>query len=154
MIDNTYHILYSNRSQAYFNSQKYEEAAQDGKWCIRTSPKDFVKGYHRLANAQFALKDYKGALATCKKAEQNGFRGNRDINSMYAKCQPLAKQQEAAELAKLTGIARLKAEGNGFFKNSRYQDAIEKYSQVCDKLTDECSAEDKAILISCLNNRA
>jgi len=152
--DSSYHVLYSNRSQAHFNCGNYAEAAVDGKLCIRTSPKDFVKGYHRLANAQFALKQYKEALATCKKAESNGFRGNRDINNMYTKCAPLAKKQEEQELARLTGHAKSKALGNKFFKEGRYEDAIQHYTKVCNGLTDEASGEDQKTLISCLNNRA
>jgi len=113
-----------------------------------------VKGYHRLANAQFQLKDYKGALDTCKKAESKGFRGNRDINNMYAKCNPLAKKQEEAMIAALKGNARHKAEGNSFFKGGRYEMAIEKYSKVINNLSNECEGEDKKILLSCLNNRA
>lgn len=154
-VDPTYHVLYSNRSQAYYNSGKYAEAAKDGEYCIKTSPKDFVKGYHRRANALFALRDYQGALATCKKAESNGFRGNRDINSMYSKCAPLAKKQEDDRLSKLTGHAKSKGFGNKFFKAGQYERAIEFYDKVCKSLRDEsCSDKDKAILISCLNNRA
>lgn len=153
-VDPTYHVLYSNRSQAYFNCGNYKEAAADGKLCIRTSPKNFVKGYHRLANAQFAQKQYIEALATCKKAESNGHRGNKDINNMYAKCAPLAKKQEEQKLARLTGHAKSKAYGNKFFKEGRYEDAIHNYTRVCDGLTDEARGDDKQTLISCLNNRA
>jgi len=152
-VDRTYHVLYSNRSQAYYNCGKYKEAAADGLACIRVNPK-FLKGYHRLANAQFALKQYKGALETCKTAEKNGFRGNADILNMYNKCAPLAKKQEQEELAGLTGHARSKAEGNQFFKQGRYEDAIVRYNKVCDNLGDSCTGEDRQTLISCLNNRA
>merc|ERR1719399_735821 len=153
-VDPTYHVLYSNRSQAYYNSGDYTAAAADGIKCIKTSPKTFVKGYHRLANAQFKLKDFKGALATCKKAEKAGFRGNRDINRMYSKVAPLARKQEEEELAKLTGHAKSKAYGNKYFKEGQYEKAIGYYTEVVDGLTDRCTGEDRAILISSLNNRA
>jgi len=153
-VDASYHVLYSNRSQAYYNSKMYKEAAADGRACISTSPKTFVKGYHRLANAQFALRDYKGALQTCKTAESKGFRGNKDILTMYEKCAPLAKQQEQAEIARLTGNAKFKALGNQFFKQGRYEDAIRNYTKVCDNLADSATGEDSKTLVSCLNNRA
>jgi len=154
-VDATYHVLYSNRSQAYYNCGDFEKAAADGLACIRCSPKTFVKGYHRLANAQFALKKYKEALATCKTAETKGFRGNRDINNMYNKCAPLAKKQEEDELAKLKGNAKFKALGNNFFKQGRYEDAIAQYNKVCSGLDESrCSDDDKKTLVSCLNNRA
>lgn len=152
--DANYHVLYSNRSQAYFNSGDFAAAAADGVLCIKCSPKTFVKGYHRLANAQFAMKEYKGALATCKKAESKGFRGNKDINNMYSKCAPLARKQEEAELARLTGHAKSKAYGNKYFKEGQYEQAIGHYTKVCDGLTDRCTGDDKQTLISCLNNRA
>lgn len=155
--DPSYHVLYSNRSQAYFNLGMFDKAAADGLSCIRTSPKTFVKGYHRLANAQFAMKKYKEALQTCKTAENKGFRGNRDINNMYNKCAPLAKKQQAEEIARLTGYAKYKAVGNQLFSEGRYEDAILEYNKVCsgvDETKKSCSAEDKKILVSALNNRA
>merc|ERR1711965_1253412 len=41
-----------------------------------------------------------------------------------------------------------------FFGEGRYEDAIQHYTAVCNKLSDEVSGDDKKTLISCLNNRA
>lgn len=153
-VDPTYHVSYSNRSQAYFQLGDYENAKRDGSLCVKHKP-DFVKGYHRLGNAQFALRDYEGSLSTCKIAEKRGFRENRDIKALYEKVQPLAAQAKAAQLRSLTGAARFKAEGNELFKASRYEDAIEKYTKAIEGVGAEPKTpEDKSIAIDSYNNRA
>jgi len=153
-VDPNYHVSYSNRSQAYYQLGDYEKAKADGANCIRANP-EFVKGYHRLGNAQLALRDYEGSLATCKLAEKRGFRDNRDIKALYEKVQPLAAQAKKAAMNKLTGAARWKAEGNELFKQSRYEDAIEKYTKALEITTDDPKNDaDRAIAIDCLNNRA
>lgn len=153
-LDSNYHVSYSNRSQAYFQLGDYENAKKDGQSCVRVKP-DFVKGYHRLGNAQFALRDYQGALQTCKLAEKRGFRGNRDITNLYDKVGPLAEKAKAAAMAKLTGPARWKAEGNALFKSARYEDAIVQYTKAVQGVGDEPkNDEEKAILVDCHNNRA
>lgn len=153
-VDSTYHVSYSNRSQAYFQLGDYESAKNDGAACVKVNP-EFVKGYHRLGNAQFALRDYGFSLATCKLAEKRGFRANRDIKALYEKVAPLAEQAKQQALRKLQGPARFKAEGNELFKASRYEDAIEKYTKAIEAIGPEPKgAEDKAIVIDSYNNRA
>lgn len=44
------HTYFSNRSAAYMGLRDFENAAEDGRSCIRIK-KDFIKGYHRLATA-------------------------------------------------------------------------------------------------------
>ena len=48
------HILYSNRSNAYYKAKMYEFALQDAKKSVELSP-TFAKGFHRIAVAQIAL---------------------------------------------------------------------------------------------------
>lgn len=152
--DPTYHVSFSNRSQAYYMLGDYEKAKQDGAACVRVAP-DFVKGYHRLGNAQLALRDYAGSLATCKLAEKRGFRENRDIKALYEKVAPLAEKAKQAAINKLTGAARWKAEGNELFKQSRYEDAIEKYTKAVEITGEDPKNEtDRQIAIDAFNNRA
>lgn len=49
------HVLYSNRSAAYAEAKRYEEALCDAQKCIELKP-DFAKGYSRLGWAQEHLK--------------------------------------------------------------------------------------------------
>jgi len=147
-------VSYSNRSQAYYQLGDFEKAAADGQACVRVNP-GFVKGYHRLGNAQLALRNYAGALATCKLAEKRGFRENRDIKALYEKVQPLLKAAQEQEMKALSGAALYKAQGNKLFKESRYEDAIQEYSKAIDTIgSSPKSDSDRSILIDCHNNRA
>lgn len=150
-VDPTYHVSYSNRSQAYYQLGDFENAKKDGSLCVKHKP-EFVKGYHRLGNAQFALRDYEGSLSTCKLAEKRGFRENRDIKALYERVQPLAEQAKQAALRSLTGAARFKAEGNELFKASRYEEAIEKYTKALE--TPPKTPEEISVAIDSYNNRA
>lgn len=61
-LDPTNHVLYSNRSAAYSQMSKFEEALQDADKCIELN-KAFVKGYTRRGAALFGLKRYDDARA-------------------------------------------------------------------------------------------
>lgn len=50
------HVLYSNRSQAFLKLSKVTKALDDADKCISLAP-DFVKGYHRKANALHAMSE-------------------------------------------------------------------------------------------------
>ena len=52
--NSTDHTIYGNRSAAYTNVKKYQEALNDGNKCIELKP-DWGKGYHRKGNAQHGL---------------------------------------------------------------------------------------------------
>lgn len=57
--------FYSNRSAAYAALQKWDEAAEDGRLCIRTN-KEFIKGYFRLAVALRSAGKYNEAIDNIK----------------------------------------------------------------------------------------
>ena len=59
------HLLYSNRSLAHHSNNDFEAAEADARKALELSP-DFIKGFHRLANAQVGLKQYEEAEATIK----------------------------------------------------------------------------------------
>lgn len=52
--DPSNHILYSNRAMAYSAMCMWKEAKADGLACIERN-KEFLKGYHRAANAMINL---------------------------------------------------------------------------------------------------
>ena len=52
-------------SASYGGLEKWQEAADDAKECIRLDP-SFVKGYYRLASAQMELKELDAAMATIR----------------------------------------------------------------------------------------
>lgn len=62
-INNSDHILYSNRSAAYAGAKKYEEALTDGRKCVELKP-DFAKGYSRVGFAQYHLDKFVDAKKT------------------------------------------------------------------------------------------
>eukprot|EP00850_Spirogloea_muscicola_P005759 SM000026S09008 [mRNA] locus=s26:1027895:1029666:- [translate_table: standard] len=51
------HILYSNRSAAYFKLGQFQEAVLDAEWTIEIAPY-YEKGYSRLGAALYALGRY------------------------------------------------------------------------------------------------
>jgi chaperonin cofactor prefoldin len=66
-LDPSNHVYYSNRSAAYGAVNKWQQAEQDAKECVKINPK-FAKGYHRLANAQQQLGRKKEAVETLETA--------------------------------------------------------------------------------------
>ena len=62
-IDNTNHLLFSNRCAALLKANEKSKALRDGEKCIELNP-TWPKGYGRLAAAQFALGRYNAAVST------------------------------------------------------------------------------------------
>ena len=58
--------FYSNRSACYAMLSMWNEAAEDGRQCIKTD-KSFVKGYYRLALGLKNLKDLDAASDAIKR---------------------------------------------------------------------------------------
>lgn len=54
------HVFYSNRSHAYLENEKHDEALVDAEMCIQLSP-TFYKGYYRKAMALAATERYEEA---------------------------------------------------------------------------------------------
>ena len=57
------HLLYSNRSLAHHSAGDFEAAKKDAEKALELSP-EFIKGFHRLANALLGLKQYDDAELT------------------------------------------------------------------------------------------
>lgn len=66
-IDPSNHVYYSNRSAAYGKKYEFELAEADGIKCVQINA-SFVKGWYRLADAQFNL----GKYADCVNSVRNG----------------------------------------------------------------------------------
>merc|ERR1740117_2296935 len=89
-IDPTWEVLYSNRSQAYFQLKKYEKAYADAQSCMKVKP-DYVKGDHRGANALVRMDRYTDALAVLDAGYKKGFRANKDLSKLDDLIRPKAE---------------------------------------------------------------
>lgn len=148
--DPSYHVPYSNRSQAYFKQKKYEKAAADGQSCIRVNP-EFLKGYHRAANALLALRKYDVVMECLDVAYRSGFRANGDLADIDAQARPMAEKMALAKRQNMSRAEQLKFEGNDLVKKGMYEQALEKYNQA----VAACKMpEDKKLYVACVGNRA
>jgi len=86
--------FYSNRSAAYAALDKWEEAAEDGRSCVRVK-KDFIKGYFRLAVALRALKKYKEAVDNIKMGLAVD-PGNADLKKQASEMEEIMRQDKVA----------------------------------------------------------
>lgn len=145
--DPSNHIFYSNRCAAYAGMGNHEAAAADANMCVRIAP-DFVKGYFRLASAYMSLQNYVDAEKTVKA----GLRVQADHPDLM-RIRGEIEAMEKANRSTLSLPERLKAEGNAFFKDSRFDMAIEKYTKAL-KAMSAADRENSPLAISCLNNRA
>lgn len=155
-VDPSYHVLYSNRSQAYFNLGKYAEAAQDGQLCMNANPK-FVKGYHRRANALLQLNKIEECMQTLELAYKNVGRGNADLARIDEIVRPKAEAMREAAKSRLRGPAKYKSMGNDLFKKADYPGAIKMYQKAVSACKSPGSAgfeADQDVYIKCHNNMA
>lgn len=152
--DPTYHVPYSNRSQAYYNLGQYKEAAEDGALCMKYKP-DFVKGYHRRANALLAMNDIENCFKTLELAYRVVGRGNADLARIDEQVRPKYEALVKAKNANLQGPEKFKALGNEQFKASNYEGAINFYKKAISSCGQPGSPSfDKEIYVKCHNNMA
>jgi hypothetical protein len=59
-------VLYSNRSVAHLKRKNYTDALADGNLCVQSAP-DWPKGFGRVGDAAFHLKQYEKAIAAYEK---------------------------------------------------------------------------------------
>jgi tetratricopeptide (TPR) repeat protein len=64
-LDPENHVYYSNRSACYGSKGQWEQAAVEAAECVAKNNK-FVKGYYRLAMAQYEMNKLEEAAATVK----------------------------------------------------------------------------------------
>ncbi|KAJ8600935.1 hypothetical protein CTAYLR_005059 [Chrysophaeum taylorii] len=94
--DGTDVTFFSNRSAAYAALELWEEAAEDGRACIRIK-KDFIKGYFRLAVALRSLKRYKEAVDNIKMGLAVD-PGNSDLKKQASEMEEIMRQDKVAGL--------------------------------------------------------
>jgi tetratricopeptide (TPR) repeat protein len=77
-------VGYSSRGSLYLHQKDWDRAIDDFKRVIAIEPKNaFI--YYSLANAYLGNKQYDQALENMKKAEENGFKINRDVLEVLRK---------------------------------------------------------------------
>jgi len=141
--------FYSNRCAAYMGLNKFEEALADAEQCVKLQPK-WVKGYYRKGAALMSLGRHEEAIRTLKKGLEYE-PDNADLKERLAEAEREAKYapkrfDDAGNPLSPAQIA--KEEGNVFFRESRYEKAIEKYTRAISLASTE---EEKAVYYS---NRA
>ena len=166
-VDPTYHASFSNRSQAYANLGQWEEAAADGYSCMKVNP-EFVKGYHRAANALYNLGRIEESYNVIEMASKRGYRSNRDLSNLFEVVKPQWDTLQAKKKGALRGAARIKADANDLFKKSKYDEAAALYTKALEDAAVQAAlkiasdyessetpvAADLKIGIDCLNNRS
>ncbi|KAJ1463043.1 hypothetical protein M885DRAFT_504559 [Pelagophyceae sp. CCMP2097] len=94
--DGTDVTFYSNRSAAYAALEMWDEAADDGRNCIRVQ-RDFIKGYFRLAVALRSAGKYKDAIDNIK----TGLAidpGNADLKKQAAEMEEIMRKDRIKAL--------------------------------------------------------
>jgi len=149
-IDPNWEVLYSNRSQAFFYLKKYDKALSDAECCMKANP-EYVKGYHRAANALVRLERWIDAMGVLEKAYKKGFRANKDLAKLHDKVFERAEAMKQQQLRSKPKTEQIKAKGNAHFKNGEYDQALAAYAQVLKLANPET---DRKLIVSCYCNRA
>ncbi|KAK8794479.1 stress-inducible protein [Blastocystis sp. subtype 4] len=148
--DPSNHILYSNRAMAYSAIGKWKEAKEDGLACIERD-KTFLKGYHRAANAMINLGEFIEAEDTLNKGLTYNA-NDPNLLSLLKIAAPRAKDLREAAMSKMPPLERYKAEGNEYFKSSKFPEAINSYTKAIQSAGEGAPMND--LLCACYNNRA
>jgi len=85
------HVLYSNRSGCYINTNKPHLALQDANKCISLNP-SWWKGYHKKGLAEFALNKLDEALESYKKGLEYD-NNNQTIKSSIIEVEQRQKEE-------------------------------------------------------------
>lgn len=136
-------LMYTNRSNAYWQMKNWEKSARDAKKAIEKDAKN-VKGHYRLGMALIEmgqLKEAKDAFAEAVSLDPK----NQSFVDALAKC-------KAAMMKDMSEADRLKTEGNEAYKAGKIEEAVGIYTRAIAA----CKATEKDIEIKCdcLANRA
>eukprot|EP01133_Synstelium_polycarpum_P015616 gene15616-18556_t len=99
--DGTNAIYYANRSSAYSNLKKYQEASQDADEAIKRNP-GYGKAYFRLGSAKVSLGEYQAAVDAYNKAIEL-----EPTNDVYRSSLAAAESKLANPLAGIGGMPDL-----------------------------------------------
>lgn len=98
-IDPSMHTYYSNRSACYHGLGDFENAAADGKSCIKVN-KAFVKGYYRAAIALKSLESWEDAVNTIKMGLALDS-SNQDLKGIQRECEEELRKVKVQALTKM-----------------------------------------------------
>jgi len=141
--------FYSNRSAAYMGQNKIDDALADSEHCIRLMP-NWVKGFYRKGVALVSLGRHEEAVKAFKKGLECE-PTNEDLKRMLADAEREARftvKRFDDDGRPLSPAQIAKEEGNVMFRESKYENAIAKYTRAIELAPTE---EEKAVYYS---NRA
>jgi len=136
-------LMYTNRSNAYWQMKNWEKSARDAKKAIEKDAKN-VKGYYRLGMALIEmgqLKEAKDAFTQAVALEPK----NQSFNDALTKCKSVIMKD-------MSEADRLKTEGNEAFKSGKIEEAVGIYTRAIAAC--KTTEKDTEIKCDCLANRA
>jgi tetratricopeptide (TPR) repeat protein len=136
-------LMYTNRSNAYWQMKSWEKSARDAKKAIEKDSKN-VKGYYRLGMALVEmgqLKEAKDAFTQAVALEPK----NESFNTALTRC-------KAAMLKDMSLADQLKSEGNEAYKSGKIEEAVIIYTKAIAACKN--TPKDIEIKCDCLANRA
>lgn len=143
-VDPDHAILLSNRAMSALKLGKLDEALTDAQRCTVLRP-DFIKGFHRAAQALQQLGRPQEALELLRKSPKN-----EEIEQLVVTLKPEAEAAEKRRLASLGGAEKKKEEGNALFKKGLFEEALKTYTEAL-KL---CKEPHDEMALAIRNNRA
>uniref|UniRef100_A0A8C3P7D6 RNA polymerase II-associated protein 3 n=1 Tax=Chrysemys picta bellii TaxID=8478 RepID=A0A8C3P7D6_CHRPI len=116
-------VLPTNRASAFFRMKKFSVAESDCNLALALN-KNYTKAYSRRGAARFSLQNLEGALTSKENSQQNEA---EEVGKNLELTEEEKKQIEEQQL-KQKAIAE-KDLGNGYFKEGKYEAAIECYTR-------------------------
>eukprot|EP01114_Cavostelium_apophysatum_P023782 TRINITY_DN9071_c0_g1_i1.p1 TRINITY_DN9071_c0_g1~~TRINITY_DN9071_c0_g1_i1.p1 ORF type:complete len:489 (+),score=101.58 TRINITY_DN9071_c0_g1_i1:68-1534(+) len=119
------HVLYSNRSVAYFNLGNYEKALEDADHGIESNP-DWPKNYLRKAEALFHLKrlgEVFNAVGEGKKRVQSGSPEEKQLDDILDKSKEQLKLDAHYAKSiphKMVSVRNVPKKGKGIFAEQNF----------------------------------
>ncbi|NXG50431.1 RPAP3 protein, partial [Psilopogon haemacephalus] len=142
-------VLPTNRASAFYRMKKFSVAESDCNLALALD-KNYTKAYARRGAARFALKNLQGAKEDYEKVlelDANNFEAKNELKKIYqalsSKEPSEQKELEDAARPELTDAKKQRIEdqqlkqkaiaekdlGNGYFKEGKYEAAIECYTR-------------------------
>ncbi|NXP69958.1 RPAP3 protein, partial [Ramphastos sulfuratus] len=142
-------VLPTNRASAFYRMKKFSVAESDCNLALALD-KNYTKAYARRGAARFALKNLQGAKEDYEKVlelDANNFEAKNELKKIYqalsSKEPSEQKELEDAGRSELTDAEKQRIEdqqlkqkaiaekdlGNGYFKEGKYEAAIECYTR-------------------------
>jgi tetratricopeptide (TPR) repeat protein len=137
-------LMYTNRSNAYYQMKNWEKSARDARKAIEKDSKN-VKGYYRLGMALMEMNQLKEAKDAFQQAVTLDNAKTESFSTALAKC-------KAMMMKDMSDADRLKTEGNEAYKSGRIEEAVGIYTRAIAACKN--TEKDIEIKCDCLANRA